>query len=85
MRSYLNDIGYNKTEVILMYEEESEIFKNMGHQVSACINDMLRAQGVTVIDNISKITQLEGDYKVDKIHFRKVDPAKHSPNQINLG
>ena len=55
-REYLNSIGYNKTEVILMWEKNSEILNNMGDQVSNCINDMLRAQGVTVIDNISKIT-----------------------------
>jgi len=59
-----------------MFENDSEINKNMGNQVSDCINDMMRAQGITIIDNISKITQLEGDYKVEKIHFRKVDPKQ---------
>ena len=42
VRAYLNSIGYSATEVILLHEDQSEIEKNMGRQVSACINDMLR-------------------------------------------
>ena len=57
-----------------MFEDTSEIHRNMGDQISACINDMMRKEGITVINDITKITHLEGDYKVDKIHFRRIDP-----------
>ena len=42
VRSYLNSIGYDKTEVILLNDGPSEINKNMGNEVSRCINSMMR-------------------------------------------
>ena len=41
VRSYLNSIGYHKTEVTLLHEGESEIKKNMGSQVYSAIKKML--------------------------------------------
>lgn len=54
----------------MLHEGDSEIRKNMGDKVSHVINKMLAAQGVTIIEN-AKITQIEGDYKIEKLHFRK--------------
>jgi len=76
----LNSIGYQKTEVILIHEDKSEIHKNMADQVSNCINDMMRKQGITIIDD-AKITHLEGDYKVEKIHFKRKDAKSEAAGQ----
>ena len=46
IRQYLNSIGYQKTEVILLHEGFSEIHKNMGDKVSHVINKMLAQEGV---------------------------------------
>ena len=70
VRSYLDSIGYNKTEVILMYEGGSEIRQNMGSMVGKTINKMMRDQNICIIDDI-EITHMVGDYKVEKIHFLK--------------
>ena len=69
-RSYLKSIGYDKTEVILLNDGPSEISKNMGAEIDRCINSMLKNEGVTVINN-AKVTGINGDYKVDRVHFRK--------------
>ena len=42
VRSYLDSINYHKTEVILLFEGQSEIRKNMGSVVSEAINKMMR-------------------------------------------
>ena len=73
VREYLNSIGYQKTKVILVHEANSEIFENMGGEVNACLQKMLLDQGVNIIDKV-KITKIAGDYKVEKLHFRKKDP-----------
>ena len=70
IRSYLDSINYSKTEVVLLYEDDSEIKKNMGAMVGKTINKMLRDQNISVIEDC-KITHLVGDYKVEKIHFQK--------------
>ena len=56
-----------------MFDDTSEIRKNMGPEVSSAILKLMRKEGIRVIDN-AKITHLAGDYKLEKIHFRKVDP-----------
>lgn len=70
IRSYLNSIGYDKTEVTVISDGATEIAKNMGDEVSKCITDMLQKSGVNVIDN-AKITGIHGDFKIDAIHFRR--------------
>lgn len=70
VRSYLDSINYQKTEVILMFEGSSEIRKNMGKQVSDAITKMMRDQNITVIDE-SKISHIVGDYKLEKVHFKR--------------
>jgi len=78
MREYLNSIGYNKTEVIILHEGKSEIAKNMGDTVSSAIEDMLRKQGVCVIEAES-VYQIKGEYKVDEIHFRRRTQGNGDP------
>jgi len=68
VRSYLNSIGYHKTEVNLLVEGESEISKNMGPIVTKAINKMLLKEGVNIIDR-AKINHINGDYQIEKIHF----------------
>lgn len=46
VRAYLNSIGYQKTEVILLHEGFSEIHKNMSDKVSHVINKMLAKEGI---------------------------------------
>lgn len=70
VRSYLDSINYQKTEVILMFEGNSEIRNNMGKQVSDAITKMMRDQNITVIDEC-KVSHIIGDYKIDKIHFKR--------------
>ena len=70
VRAYLKSIGYDKTQVILLNDGPSEISKNMGAEIDRCINSMMKEQGITVISN-AKVTGINGDYKVDRIHFRK--------------
>jgi len=42
----------------------------MGNEVSLAIHEMLMKQGVSIIDN-AKITNIKGDYKIEKINFYK--------------
>jgi len=69
VRSYLDSIGYTKTEIVLIYEGNSEIKSNMGAMIGKTINKMMRDQNISVVENC-KITHLVGDYKVEKIHFQ---------------
>ena len=41
----------------------------------------MRKEGVRVIDN-AQITNIIGDYKIEKLHFRKLDPTKSEAEQI---
>ena len=75
IRSYLDSIGYQKTEVVLVSEGDTEVKKNMGAIVGKTVNQMLRDQNISVIDNV-KITHLVGDYKLEKIHFEKKQTSK---------
>ena len=69
IRTYLNSIGYHKTQVTLLSDGQTEVASNMGQEVSRCITDMLQKHGVNVIDN-AKITAIHGDIKIDSITFR---------------
>ena len=62
-------------------EKSSEIKNNMGPEVSSAILKLLRKEGIRVIDN-AQMTHLDGDYKVEKIHFRKLDPNKSEAEQM---
>ena len=43
---------------------------------------MLRSQGISIVDN-AKITNLKGDYKIEEIHFRKLDETASDYNSVN--
>jgi len=42
----------------------------MGKEVSKVIDSMISQQGISVINN-SRVTGMHGDYKVERVHFRK--------------
>jgi len=80
VRNYLNSIGYDKTEVILLSDGTTEAEKNMSNQVSDTINNMLRKEGITVIDN-ARVGRLQGDYKLEKIYFTLNNEMKQNKDK----
>ena len=80
VRNYLNSIGYDKTEVILLSDGTTEAEKNMTNQVSDTINNMLRKEGITVIDN-ARVGRLQGDYKLEKIYFTLNNEMKQNKDK----
>lgn len=70
VRAYLDSIYYTDVEVILLSPRAPDIARNMGVKVNSAVRDLMREQGVQVIDDC-QVFRMDGEYRLDKIHFRK--------------
>lgn len=72
IRSYLDSIGYRKTQIVLLSEEEVEVNTVLGKRIGLYINALMREQRISVISK-AKITEIKGMSEIEGIYFTKAN------------
>jgi NADH dehydrogenase FAD-containing subunit len=75
LRDYLDSIGFNNVQIVLLNHGKSELHQTFGTTVARAITKLMTDKRISVLMDC-EITQLKGLNRLESIHFKREEDTK---------